>query len=382
MSLCTPLTNAADARTFITQYLQPPLFDLSEGSYPFPSNYITFALTGSAEAMLPPWAMQKMCSYDSFLGTPDAPGLQDDFGIQILPTEGSTPEDVKFAVRIGSVTVYVDWDATSSNGYSIDDVRSSGALQLARAAAQSVQIWYNVSGDAGSCIDWSESAPNQNNKKSAMKTSHQKMAARASSMASHRTMGHHPISHVESENSTTADNVCTASTIDVGMAWNVLTCNEGINLVNWQAQGVGNDLYWPPNMKQGYTRESVVRGSMAYCTALPAVSGLYGSPTKADEWAMWVDTAYGSTRALQYATNIVFSNGNLDPWQPAGVPITSAGTASANDPSLSHVAVLEASVESLQKTADFSAVTSIVIDMGGHHLDLFWPDENDPDSVK
>mmetsp|Transcript_32314 Transcript_32314/g.54015 ORF Transcript_32314/g.54015 Transcript_32314/m.54015 type:complete len:116 (+) Transcript_32314:1719-2066(+) len=31
--------------------------------------------------------------------------------------------------------------------------------------------------------------------------------------------------------------------LDAGTAWNILVCNEGINLVNWWAQGVGHDLY-------------------------------------------------------------------------------------------------------------------------------------------
>lgn len=136
-------------------------------------------------------------------------------------------------------------------------------------------------------------------------------------------------------------------------AWNILTCNDGINLVNWWAQGVGNDVYWPPNQKKGYSKASLVPGSMAYCAYLGAM-GLYGVPRKLDEWSKWLDTVYGGTRIQQAASNIVYTNGNLDPWMAAGV----------------------------LKVTSSPSIESIVIDMGGHHLDLFWPTRDDPVSVK
>ena len=61
----------------------------------------------------------------------------------------------------------------------------------------------------------------------------------------------------------------------------------------------------------------------------------------------------------RYASNIVFSNGNLDPWYPAGV-----------------------STEALiAAEADQESVVALLIDRGGHHVDLFSADENDPESV-
>ena len=65
---------------------------------------------------------------------------------------------------------------------------------------------------------------------------------------------------------------------------------------------------------------------------------------------------------LEYATNIVFTQGDLDPWMPAGVPATTSTTSS-----------------NLQLE---NSVVSVVIEMGGHHLDLFWPTEEDPQSVR
>jgi hypothetical protein len=294
MNLCTPLESAKDVTSFLS-YLQTPLFDLSEGSYPFPTDYITFALTGTT-APLPPWAMQVMCN-----------DLAADFGVEI---SGDTQE-VQFSVKTGSVVVDVDWDATSNNGYSMADVSESGALKLASAVAQSIQVWYNVTGTLPACIDWaSGSAPNAEQKQSASVASH----ARPSPLSRHRA----PLP--EERFSDKHDGVCTGTSadIDVMTAWNALVCNEGINLVNWWAQGVGNDLYWPPNQPKGYSKESLVPGSLAYCPYINAM-GLYGIPEKRDEWSFWIDTAYGGTR-IQYASNIVFTQGNLDPWSPAGVP--------------------------------------------------------------
>ena len=75
--------------------------------------------------------------------------------------------------------------------------------------AAAIQIWYNLTGTE-TCIAWNgEPAPN----------------AAAPSVGS-------------------ADNVCTMdkSEFTAGDGWNALTCNEGLNLINWWVQGVGNDL--------------------------------------------------------------------------------------------------------------------------------------------
>ena len=56
----------------------------------------------------------------------------------------------------------------------------------------------------------------------------------------------------------------------------------------------------------------------------------------------------------------MFSNGNLDPWFPAGV---------ADD-------------DLVAAGADRESVVALLIDRGGHHVDLFSADDNDPDSVR
>lgn len=117
---------------------------------------------------------------------------------------------------------------------------------------------------------------------------------------------------------------------------------------------MGQDLYYPPNQPtRNYSFERLVERSMDYCPYLEGL-GLVGIPQKSDVWAEWIDTVYGGER-MQYASNIVFTNGDLDPWSPAGVKLVDG-----KDRSL----------------------VSLTIDQGGHHLDLFWPTDDDPDSVR
>ena len=59
-------------------------------------------------------------------------------------------------------------------------------------------------------------------------------------------------------------------------------------------------------------------------------------------------------RSIGAASNIVFSNGDLDPWHPGGV--------------------LEAPSES-------SSIIALLIPQAAHHLDLFWPNANDTAAV-
>lgn len=343
LNLCSPLNSAADL-SLLLNYLQTPLFDLAEGSYPFASNYITFALTGSSDAMLPPWAMNVMCQ-----------PLDKDFGVSIAGSE----ETVKFVVadKQNKVNVNVDWDQTTNNQYNQDDVLQSGVLDLLASTLKGIQVWYNVSGDQPTCIDW----------KGAMAKSQLKSSLISGPRIPGKAQPVFPTASLAVSSSVDGpnkddNNTCFApdSLFETGIAWNILTCNEGMNLVNWRAQGVGNDkIYWPPNKPRDFSRDSEIRGSMAYCASFKGM-GLYGLPTKPDEWSLWLDTAYGGTRNM-YTSNIVYSNGDLDPWMPAGVDMDVSGK---------------------KKVKQNDNIVSVLIKQGGHHLDLFWPTDQDPSSVR
>ena len=88
--------------------------------------------------------------------------------------------------------------------------------------------------------------------------------------------------------------------------------------------------------------------------------GLLGIPQKRDDWSLWLDGVYGG-EGMQYVSNIFYSNGNLDPWSPAGVA--------------SNVEVLGrkkamASTYRGKDGEELSRINSVTI---GHHLDLFFP---------
>ena len=58
--------------------------------------------------------------------------------------------------------------------------------------------------------------------------------------------------------------------------------------------------------------------SLNSCRASYDARGLFGVPAVSDPWSSWLDAYYGGLD-LQYASNIVFSNGALDPWTSGGV---------------------------------------------------------------
>ncbi|CAK4626377.1 hypothetical protein LEN26_011922 [Aphanomyces euteiches] len=76
------------------------------------------------------------------------------------------------------------------------------------------------------------------------------------------------------------------------------------------------------------------------------------------EWGVelrpyWANTVYGGRQALEATSNIVFTNGNLDPWSGVGV------------------------LESISPS-----VVALIVDGGAHHLDLMFSHPLDPPSVQ
>lgn len=67
----------------------------------------------------------------------------------------------------------------------------------------------------------------------------------------------------------------------------------------------------------------------------------------------WAATMYGGRKALETASNIVFSNGLLDPWSGTGV---------------------------LENVSE--SVVSLTLKEGAHHLDLMFSTPDDPEELK
>jgi hypothetical protein len=88
------------------------------------------------------------------------------------------------------------------------------------------------------------------------------------------------------------------------------------------------------------------------CGAQYAARGLVGMPTWSDPWSRWNDHYYGGLR-IGAASNIVFSNGQHDPWSAGGVLCAPSPT-----------------------------TVSFLIPSAGHHLDLFFSTPEDSPSLR
>lgn len=131
----------------------------------------------------------------------------------------------------------------------------------------SVNIYYNVS-KTETCLDWQQPPPDSEEQK-------QKI--------------HEP----------NFENICTEpEKISNAFSWGPLTCNDNIGFAFLLAQGTGRDMYWPPLVPRGSTKESILGPRGAYtdgCAAEYAKSGLYGVPAIGDNWALWLKANFGGT---------------------------------------------------------------------------------------
>ena len=330
LNLCKPMIWMEDVNEYL-QYAQALWFDLAEGDYPFPSTYITFAV-GPGNYPLPPWPVRVACDQ----------GLNTDYDIKIT---GNT-SNVTYSIEIDKVEIVVNWDVTSSNGYSINALKKSKIHTLLTSIQKAIGVWYNVSGTL-QCFDF------KNN--DVLKKEDEKKKMKMKTVKENKAVMDVVVDVNNNNNNDDDDNICTSNGIPGNAAyWNVICCNENLNLVNTVVQGVGNDMYWPPNVKRNYTYDSVVNAPNSWlntCNEYYDSIGLYGVSKFHDNYAHW-DTMYYGGKDITSASNIVFSNGLLDPWSSAGV---------------------------LQNLSD--TLLAVIIDLGGHHLDLFFPTKNDPESV-
>ncbi|KAJ9435617.1 putative serine protease pcp-1 [Diplonema papillatum] len=343
---------------------QGPWFAMAEGNYPFPSTYITFSLGGNFP--LPAWPMRVAC----------AKGLNKTFGTVVT----GSAADVKYNISLGDIRVSVDWDQVSGNGPSLTEqqIRSSGVLDLVAAMADAAGVWYNVTANV-SC--YSLDAPEVH----ALHEVHShdarfnrdyvrkgeapvKETVEADTPCDHCPVCEGcvecPLCHKEPSRACTHPN----GPVDRAFAWGPICCNENLHNICYVVQGVGTDFYWPPNVPKNYTLTTVA-GPRGYppgtCYKQFDSEGLFGSPTVDDGWSEWIGGYYDVNNSASH-TNIIWSNGQLDPWSAGGV--YPAGGSVVGSP-----------VQNL--TADGSSV-AIAIELGAHHLDLFFPTDADPDSVK
>lgn len=327
---CKPLESISDVKALLSAAQKPWMY-LAEGNYPFPSTYIPFSL-GKGEIPLPAWPMRVACDK----------GLNTDYGIKLAGNHS----DVRFSIALGSnVTsiTQVDWDVTStSDGQPlITDVNASDAKtvwQLMRGLSEAVLVWNNLTKDVH-CFDLYERPLGSGY------GSHDAIA--------HETLpSHNPPTIPLSTPPPLQPQLCTAG--DKIPSWESIICNEKWNQVIYLLQGIGNDFFWPPNAPRNWTYTEVVE--RAYNDCRNFYGGVRrGYPAINDPLSHWVDVYYGGRKSTRVASNIVFSNGELDPWSTGGV---------------------------LTNKSLPNSVIALLLPMGAHHLDLMFEDPADPIGVK
>ncbi|KAL4433268.1 hypothetical protein ABPG77_003316 [Micractinium sp. CCAP 211/92] len=115
--------------------------------------------------------------------------------------------------------------------------------------------------------------------------------------------------------------------------WGYQYCTEQFQL--FSKDGV-NDMFW----KEPFDEKATVEGCKATWGVTPR--------------PLWATIQWGGRR-LEAASNIVWSNGLLDPWSPGGV---------------------------LQNITGAKDLVAVIIPEGAHHLDLMFSNPADPPSVR
>jgi pimeloyl-ACP methyl ester carboxylesterase len=356
-SLCQPFQgNNADS---LLRWAQSIWFDLAEGSFPYPSSYIPFALLHK-KIDLPAWPMQAACWKES--------QLFQNWGITFHPDESG--ENVHYRIDYGDsgLTLDVNWDtvkeAHDSNMRRSDAVpshlrASKDIVGLLTSVRDAVSIWYNITKDIP-CYNLSDVAPNF-------------PRTRLHSQWPILDKRHSQISFGTSELSESKlkpEQLCAETMKQIG-SWEPVCCNDEINLVITEARGLGHDFFWPPSHpREVRTYDDIVRNATP--GPCPDPYGIFGySKESYDPWSTWLQTYYGGVRMSGHS-NIVFSNGLLDPW--------SAGGVNRDMSILSQVEGLNEYRTEIQNITE-TDVVALIIPFGGHHTDLMYSSEADPACV-
>eukprot|EP00934_Nitzschia_sp_Nitz4_P008603 Nitzschia sp. Nitz4//scaffold32_size149145//4370//6466//NITZ4_002860-RA/size149145-augustus-gene-0.33-mRNA-1//1//CDS//3329548012//8593//frame0 len=348
-SLCYPYTDPSpDA---LLEFGQTLWFDLAEGSFPYPSSYIPFALLHK-KVNLPAWPLQSACWQSP---------LHQDFGI-LLQGDRS---DVRYNITYGAsgLTLQVDWDKATSlvHPTSVDFTELKGLLTSVRDA---IGTWHNVTKDVV-CYNASDAAPNlyyRHHPPYESSLSMDPLMRTERRLRSGLEWGTHTHDRIPSN----ASQECLETIKAVG-SWEPICCNDEMNLVITAANGIGKDFFWPPSVPrevQSY-QDMIQNVTVGPC---PDPDGIFGYSTENyDQESLWLDTYYGSSRMAGHS-NIVFSNGLLDPWSAGGVYATYPfGEEPYSGPVVQNI------------TND--DVVAVIIEFGGHHTDLMYTHPLDPECV-
>jgi pimeloyl-ACP methyl ester carboxylesterase len=358
-------------------------FDLAEGSFPYPSSYIPFALLHK-KVNLPAWPLQAACWHS---------GLHQDWGITYDDGDDND-QAVHYTISYGdgNLQLQIDWDnatlaassSSSSSSFSSNTTArslstSKDIVGLLTSVREAIGIWHNVTKDV-QCYNVSDAAPNTNSRAAGF--FHQTTATEAAptrrvSSRMERTLRHSSQHGKQQEGiqhaTTSPAQTCQDKIKQVG-SWEAVCCNDEMNLVITEAQGLGHDFFWPPSLPRGVNtyRQMMENVTLGPC---PDPDGIFGYSTENyDPWSTWLDTYYGSSRMSGHS-NIIFSNGLLDPWAAGGVYAKNPFDDPNNFDSSSKSAAMM-----VQNITD-SDVIAVLIEYGGHHTDLMYTHKLDPECV-
>jgi pimeloyl-ACP methyl ester carboxylesterase len=365
--LCSVLP-ANNTQTLI-DWAQSPWFDMAEGSFPYPSGYIVFALTHNDQARLPAWPVQAACWNRS--------RLHQDLGVRF---EGSVT-NVSYTVKYGNeLELAVDWDQVrivpkpgeAASSLTFDPTSSIGALLS--SVRDAVSVWFNVTNNI-QCYNLT-AAPNEALAGPVIRSAEDVLLV--SHFDSQRELHGESSSRCHDRTRQCSDRMATSG------SWPSLCCNEEMNLIITEARGMGRDCFWPPTHPRGTETHADVLRVDGYNETDPFCDdphGYFGFPkAPLDPWATWMDTVYGGTR-IRAHSNVVFSNGLLDPWSSAGVyaPGTMDPSFSAFIANLRSTSANPAPGLYLQNIS--RGMIALVMEEGGHHTDLMYSSVLDPPSV-
>ena len=363
------MTNPDDIAQSLIEWAQSPWFDLAEGSYPYPSSYISYALTHDLGVTLPTWPVQSACWQNS--------SLYCDIGIHFEKNRSQ----VQYTITYGEsdLILQVDWDTVSiqlpSNVKSFEDLlsiqsRSSVLSKLLTNVRDAVGVWYNASLDL-KCFDVEFVAPNSE-KNYVREEFDGETTPRTYDIEANRKLNR------QSEN---AEMICKKKMKQEG-SWPSLNCNEEMNLIITFGSGIGNDVFWPPTLPRTIRTYSQLLNITPAAEPCSDIDGIFGYPQHTpDPWSSWYDTVYGGKHLLNFASNIVFSNGKLDPWSAAGVFVNSPTNRFQRFDIIHNMSRYNA-VPGLTVQHVTSTVMSVNMDLGGHHTDLMYSNvELDPPCV-
>ena len=283
-------------------------------------------------------------------------GLHESWGIVF---EGNMT-DVSYNISYGdsNLVLSVDWGNVSLVSSSLDKIAISDSKDIAgllTSVRKAISVWHNVTKDV-SCFNVSDAAPNRQGYMEKM-------------LGGKTLVGTSMLRQLREEERDPQQPLSCHEKIKQAGSWEPVCCNDEVNLIITEAQGLGQDFFWPPSLPRGVNSYSDV---MRNVTLGPCIDpdGIFGySRESYDKWSTWLDTYYGSSR-MSVHSNIIFSNGLLDPWAAGGV----YANYPFDEPDGEYNGPM------VQNITD-NDIIALIIKFGGHHTDLMYSNKMDPQCV-